>query len=450
LVEAPPPALQPVGTAVYDNNATAAAVLTGIYDRMIEGIGLSSGRNSISVLAGLSADELQNYNNNDATLSQCYNNALNSTNVPIWNEIFQHIYTCNAAIEGISGSNNLTEPIKKQLLGEAKFMRAFFYFYLVNAFGNVPLIISTDYKVNAVAFQIPQERIYVQMETDLKDAQGLLNSNFVAADGITATSERIRPNKWTAIALLARIYLYKNDWENADLEASKIIANNTMFNLVEDLNNVFLHNSYEAIWQLQPVLPGYNTWDGNFFILQTPPNDTYPVTLSHFLYESFEPGDNRKANWTDSISDGNQTYYYPYKYKKGLYEQNGTVTEYLMVFRLAEQFLIRAEARAQQGDLAGAVSDLNVIRHRAGLKNYTVPLDKPSLLTAILQEKRIELFTEWGHRWFDIKRLKTVDAVMYTVAPQKGTVWNTNWQLYPIPLAEIQKDVNLVQNPGYK
>jgi hypothetical protein len=120
-----------------------------------------------------------------------------------------------------------------------------------------------------------------------------------------------------------------------------------------------------------------------------------------------------------------------------------------MVFRLAEQYLIRAEARAQQGNVSGSQSDLNAIRTRAGLPNTTAN-DKASLLTAIQHERQVEMFTEWGHRWFDLKRTGTIDAVMSVIAPAKGGgAWNSNKALLPLPLGDLQADQNLTQNPGY-
>jgi hypothetical protein len=115
---------------------------------------------------------------------------------------------------------------------------------------------------------------------------------------------------------------------------------------------------------------------------------------------------------------------------------------------LAELNLIRAEARAQQEKLSEALSDLNTIRVRAGLTSFTT-LDKQLILVAIQHERQVELFTEWGHRWLDLKRTGKVDDVMSSVAVEKGSSWNTNWQWYPIPLFDIIQNPKLIQNDGY-
>jgi hypothetical protein len=124
-----------------------------------------------------------------------------------------------------------------------------------------------------------------------------------------------------------------------------------------------------------------------------------------------------------------------------------------MVLRLGEQYLIRSEARAMQGFLVGnnsACTDLNVIRHRAGLENVNL-IDQASVIKAIQKERQVELFSEWGHRWLDMKRIKTIDSVMNNVCPKKGGVWVPYKVLFPLPVYDIKRNPNLRghQNPGY-
>jgi hypothetical protein len=122
-----------------------------------------------------------------------------------------------------------------------------------------------------------------------------------------------------------------------------------------------------------------------------------------------------------------------------------------MVLRLAEQYLIRAEAEANQGDSTDAMNDLNKIRNRAGLANYSL-LNNGPLLIAILHERQVELFTEWGNRWFDLIRTGAINAVLGSpgnVCQAKGGVWVSTSELFPIPQSEILDDPNLHQNPGY-
>lgn len=450
-----PPATQLVSTSVFVNNITAAAAVTSIYDNMIKTDGLSSGIYSLSLLNGLAADELKNYTPSNTSNQQFYINALNSQSPYFWIEIYQEIYVANSVIEGLQTSTGVTPNIKNQLLGEAKFMRAFLHFYAVNLYGDVPLVITTDYHINNVIKRTPENDVYNQIKTDLKDAQNLLSDKFLTPGGST-TTERVRPNKAAATALLARVYLYLGDWANAELQANAIINNTANYSLVTNLNQVFLENSSEAIWQLQSIRPGYNTFDGKMFILTSPPGSgSFSVALSSSLVNAFEAGDNRFNNWIGQYTSGAQTYFYPFKYKIGTVNVSNPVTEYTMVLRLAEQYLIRAEARARQDNIlgaTGALMDLNMIRQRAGLANYPGATDKISVLAAILHERQVELFTEWGHRWFDLKRTGNLNSVMGSpgnICQGKGGTWRPNSALLPIPQSDILINPNLTQNPGY-
>jgi hypothetical protein len=249
------------------------------------------------------------------------------------------------------------------------------------------------------------------------------------------------------MALLARTYLYTQDWLDAETQTDSVISNSSLYGL-DTLNGVFLKNSNEAIWQLQPVNNGWNTADAEVFVIPPTGPDpyNYPVYLSPFILNSFETGDLRRLNWVDSVIVGNTAYYYPYKYKSATFDN--PVTEYLMVLRLGELYLIRAESEIELNDLPDATNDLNIIRNRAGLPN-TSATTKIELLAAIQHERQVELFTEWGHRWMDLKRTGEVDTLMSTVCPIKGGSWQSYQQLYPLPLSDIQEDHNLTQNQGY-
>jgi starch-binding outer membrane protein, SusD/RagB family len=444
---------------VYKTDATATAVLTAMYAQMAND-GIFTGHAGISLLAGLSADELTLANVvTDNNLLAYYKNALRSGpdenyGIDLWRGVFFYIFTCNAALEGLHNAETLTPAVKQQLLGEARFMRAFFYFYLVNLVGDAPLEVTTDPAVNSVLPRSAVPQVYQQIVADLKEAQQLLSDNYLNKDlqNYAGTPERVRPTKWAATALLARTYLYLADYTNAEIEASKVISNTTRFSL-PDLNSVFLKNSAEAIWQLQPVQTGRNTEDAFIFRLPvTGPNaNVNQVYLSPQLLHAFEPADLRRkgGNWVDSVIVSGATYFYPAKYKATT--TIGAASEYVMVFRLAEQYLVRAEARAQQNNLGGAQDDLNTVRRRAGLRDMAAN-DKASLLPIIFKEWQVEFFTEWGHRWLDLKRTGNVDATMSVVTPLKanGGQWQTYQQLYPVLYNDILKDSHLTQNKGYQ
>jgi hypothetical protein len=441
------------GGNIYTTDATAIAAVTTMYTRLGEAGGTLVGTAIYSVTyhAGLSADELDLFGGN-ADLIGLYSNDLSVTTAPLfWNRFYEQIYRANAAIEGIDASTSLSPEVKKQLLGEAKFMRAFCYFYLVNLYGDVPLVTTTNYKQSSLMSRTQSLQVWQQIIADLVEAKDYLNPNYVEADVVTTkpNTERVRPNKWAATSLLARAYLFTSDWKNAEDEATTIINNKTMYDTVS-LNNVFLKSptvNKEAIWQIQGVTTGWNTNDARVFILPaTGPNSTNPVYLNKRLVSSFEAGDKRRTNWIKGIKVGTDSFYYAYKYKSATL--NSPVSEYNTPFRVAEQYLIRSEARTQQGNISGAQMDLNVIRKRAGLSN-TLALTKDDMLAAILRERRSEFFCEWGHRWLDIKRANKADIIMNTETPLKRGTWQSTDKLYPISLNELTSNPNLTQTTGY-
>jgi hypothetical protein len=409
----------------------------------------------MSLFAGLSADELSLFGSSNTIDLAYYTNLLTSSNTgsaDFWDNIYPTIFTTNSALQGLANSTGLSPAIKQQLSGEAYFMRAFLYFYLVNLYGDVPLTTATNYTINETLSRTPKAQVWAQIIADLSEAQTLLSANYLQADALTAypiaSAQRVRPTKWAADAMLARAYLYTGNYSAAESMADSVI-NNVAFYSLDSLNNVFLANSTEAIWQLQPVNADQNTQDAILFVLPAsgPDGMSYPVYLDTTFVDAFEPGDQRRVNWVDSVMASGTTYYYPFKYKVD--SIGAPVSEYEMVLRLAEQYLIRAEARAQQGNIMGAQNDLNTLRTRAWLGD-TPANDNNSLLTAIIHERQVELFTEWGHRWLDLKRTGNVSNVMSVVTPEKGNAaWSDYMQWYPIPLNDIQHDPNLAQNTGY-
>jgi len=441
-----PPNTVLVTNSVFSSSGSATAALLNIYQDM------QSTSFAIAQSCGLLSDELANDYSSDITLRQYYTNSMLATNsnIRFWIYAYRYIYQANAIIEALQNSEKIAAPIKNQIVGESKFIRAFFYFYLTECYGDVPKVVGTDYTHNAGIARSSRAEIFQLMITDLTDADNLLNSYFVDGTDTTVTTDRVRPTKWAAESLLARVYLYAGDYDKAEKEATNVINNSSLFYLESDLNSVFLANSNEAIWQLAVPLPtNYNTLDGAGFILISTPStgNAQTNTISQELLSAFELGDKRKDNWIGSITNSTGTFLFPYKYKV---RQSSNVTEYTMMLRLAEQYLIRAEARAQKNvDLLGAVADLDSIRNRAGLDHYTGLVDKPSLLKAILHERQVELFAEWGNRWFDLIRTGNVGMVMDSIAPLKGGGWNSNKQLFPIPQSERILDINLSQNPGY-
>ena len=235
--------------------------------------------------------------------------------------------------------------------------------------------------------------------------------------------------------MLARVYLYQKDWANAEAAATEVINKNSQYSILS-LDQAFLKNNKETIWALQPVRNNLNADEGDFFILRNggPSNSRdQTVYLSPKFVDYFQTGDQRKVKWVNSVMKGDVPYYYAFKYKvdAGV----AAVSEYSIVLRLAEQYLVRAEARIQQNKVADGIADLNVLRDRAidksqsdenlRLKLLATALPKEAALTALSYERRVELFCEWGHRWYDLRRSGQIDEIMKTAAPEKGGVWQS-------------------------
>jgi starch-binding outer membrane protein, SusD/RagB family len=437
-----------VGSQVYSNDSLAEAAVKGIYASMMLNFGLCNGY--MSRYTGMSADELSR------TVAiapdvEFLNNSLNTDNTIArtgWSTAYNYIYVANDIINALPNSPSVTAAIRNQLTGEACFLRAMTYFYLVNLFGDVPLVLTTDYTKSAVIPRTSVNLVYDQIIADLKQAQNLLTNEYATTPDFP--NDKVRANKLAATALLARVYLYREQWANAETTATEVIQSG-LYQLEPNLQQTFLNTSKEAILQFMPVNEAFNTAEGAWFVPYTPTGKPQMI-LTDSLLTSIEPGDAR-TGWIRKVTINSITFSSPYKYKLN----TGTPRiEYNMVLRLAEQFCIRAEALAMQNKLPEAISDLNTIRQRALLPDLPVLPTQAQVLKAIEQERRIELFAEWGHRWFDLKRWparvnnttnKTrLDEVMSELRP---ATWKSTAALWPIPAFELSRNPFLNQNPGY-
>lgn len=447
LLDAGSPANNVVTSQVYASDSLAQAALIGIYFKMMDNFGPNNGW--MSRYPGLSTDDLSR----TSTLiddQPFLTNTLLSDNTyawQTWTNSYFYIYQCNDLIAGLTDNHFVTPALRDQLMGEAYFLRAFTYFYLVNLFGDVPLILTTDYSKNAGTSRTAVNEVYDQMVEDLNAAQSLLTNTYAATPNFP--SARVRANRMAAKALLARIYLYREKWGEAANAATDVIESG-IYQLETDLQQTFRYNSKEAILQFMPVSNAFNTAEGYIFV-PIVPNGKPAIIVSDSVMKYMEPADLRRG-WVRTVTVNGRQYNSPYKYK-----QNTITTprdEYNMVLRLAEQYCIRAEARARLNQLTDAANDLNTIRKRAGLQDLPTISTQSQAMAAIEQERRIEFFAEWGHRWFDLKRWparaldgkKRIDEIMSALRP---ATWKTTAALWPISSYERSRNHELTQNPGY-
>jgi hypothetical protein len=337
----------------------------------------------------------------------------------VWKNLYSVIYQSNAILAGIN-SSTLPPALKQRVRGEADFLRAYSYFYLVNTWGDVPLLISPDVNSSALARRSPSDSVYTLLLQDLKEASASLPASYQGG-------QKIRATRWAAMTLLARASLYKGDYENAMAYADSVIRSG-MFSLVSDFSQLNLANSSESILQV---------WNQNGFsplgsFLLPYSSATVPTFVaSPSLMGAFEVGDERLSDWIASDTVSGVTYYYVKKYNNRT--TNVALPEYTCLLRLAEPYLVRAEAEANLGQLSEATADINLVRERAGLPDLPADLDLLQLMAAILHERQVEFFTENGQRFFDLKRYGLIDNVLGNEKPG----WKSDFSLYPIPLQEV-------------
>lgn len=430
---------------VFNNDETALAAVNGIYNELARA-GFSDGyTTSVTLLAGLSSDIFETTSDTDTRYGPFQQNELlaigsddSEANYELWSSAYNIIYMTNSVIEGVENSSKLSEHTRNIAYGQALFVRAFANFYLINLYGDVPLILSTNYSENRVKNRDDVAEVYEQIVADLDMAKLLLEEI-----NDYPNSERTSVNRYTVIAFQARVYLYLKQWDKAEQLSSQIIEETSKFELLEDLDEVFLKNSREAIWQISPLGRGVSTTftqEGYMFR----GNNSSKLKLSEKFISFMENEDLRARHWIGYNSE--KEFYYPQKYKDGNSRNN--VTEYSMVLRFAEQYLIRAEARIMQGKLKSAIADINIIRSRANIELISKDepeMKKQPLLNILMNERKVELFSEWGHRWLDLKRNSIASEIL---SPIK-LLWQDTDVLYPIPGEERLKHPSLGQNNGY-
>ena len=425
-----------VSDKVFESEETAISAVYGLYINM-RVLNLNIINGGATVYGSLSAGDIYN-TSSTSSANPFFTNQLLSNNSIVsfnfWNKAYTNIYHANLIIEKLENSPLKPESVRNQLVGEAKLVRALYYFYMVNFFGDVPLVTGTDYNVNGRLPRASSQQIYEVIIDDLESAKSLMPEKYPLAN-------RTRPNSYAAAALLAKVFLFVNQWEKAEAEATYVLSN-TNYSLLGTLNEVFLINSKEIIWQLGSE--SSNTAEGGAFI---PSSATArpAYALTNQLLRAFDPDDKRLNAWVRKNTVSTIDYFYPYKCKA---RQTATpVAEYQVLLRLSDILLVRSEARIKQGKLtgtSGADEDINKIRERAGLTKTTF-FSEVQALDSLYVERQRELFCESGNRWFDLKRWGIANHVLHGQKP----FWKPEAALYPIPDGEINRNNALVQNAGY-
>lgn len=416
----------PVSSGINDKK-TADALLNGVYDGLQNGTLLFDG---FLDLAQIYSDEAIFTGTfptrfEFATLNVTTSNGTNAT---VFSEFYDVINRANNVVDLIPGVDDISfsEEDKTSAVAQARFIRAMCYFYLTNYYGDVPLIITPTRSVAPDVINVPnnsQAEIYSQIITDLEFAEANLASGQVFAASTEAAS-----------AMLARVYLYQENWSSALAKATGVLGAGfdlTGFAYMEDL-----------IYGI-----GFTGTDGNVLNFWYSPAECggrHDVEPSAKFLASYEAGDTRKAL---SVLEAGQpmtpcgltdSSLVPFVIKYDDFSSgiSGTATDPLMMFRHAEMVLIAAEAEARQGNYANASDWLNQVRSRAGLGDVT--LDASNYLDMILQERLIELSFEGAHRYLDLRRTGRAEQEIDGYRPCND--------IWPVPQREIDRNPNLLQN----
>ncbi len=414
---------------ITDQNSALTA-LRGVYSALASSDYYGTSFQSIGYLSG---DNVQ-WTGSQSQVQEFINhkvNADNATMAGVWIAIYRTINRANNVLAKVPTVTDplLTTALKNQYLGEAYAIRALAYFDLARTFGGVPLITSPTVKPtdNSGIKRSTQAETYAQVIKDLDAAEPLL----------PATVDRFRVTQKTVYALKSRYYLYQKDYAKAEDYATRLISDATNYKLAKPYGAFFQSDARgtpESVFEIfyngtTEVNAHRNQWQPQTTggTRQWAPNDALVALLNNPAI-----GGNRNA----LVAKDNQNRWYG-----NLYYRN-PASDPSYIFRIAEAYLIRAEARARQDKLPDALTDINAVRDRAGLTALTTATTatKDAVLLAVENERRVEFALE-PHRWFDLVRTGRANDVLNVTDP--------NRYVLPIPVQQLLSDPVLTQNPGY-
>lgn len=361
----------------------------------------------------------------------------------LWQRLYSTIYVTNFMLEKLPTVSGVSEATRKSVTAEAKFLRAWSYFIATYTYGDVPLVTSTDQIANRNIGRTARATILAAVLADYQAA--LPDLPAVTSASTNAVTNGTYANQTTCRAALARFYLYQKNWAQAEQLAGQVIASGIYTlqpNYVDVVTKDFTSESILEVGYNLTDDPGTSAFGLNNLLVgrrEVIPSNPLVVQLT-----ATQAGTRQQTiSFSTTNLRGSDNGWTVRKYGTASEDNNNIV-----LMRLAEMYLIRAEARAQQSKLAGAngaIADLNVLRTRAKAPAITAT-SQADVLLAVEQERVYELAFE-GHRWYDLVRTGRAQAVMSAFSPN----WKSTYELWPIPQSEIQQNPALVgkQNPGY-
>ncbi|WP_019991318.1 RagB/SusD family nutrient uptake outer membrane protein [Rudanella lutea] len=423
--------LESISDAVTIKDQTSAlTALRGVYSALADAGYYGTSFPSIGYLSG---DNIA-WTGSQSQVQEFINKRVSAENATLssaWIAIYRTINRANNVLDKVPAVTDpaLTPALRNAYLGQAYAIRALAYFDLARTWGGVPIITKptlgpTD---NAGIRRATLAETYAQVLRDLEAAEPLL----------PLTTDRYNVTRKTVFALKARYFLYNKDWAKAEDFAGRLVGDSTNYRLLRPFGAFFQNDArgtHESVWEIfyngtTEVNTHRNQWQPQTAggTRQWAPNDALVALLNNPAI-----GGNRSV----LVARDNQNRAYGTLY----YRNPASDPSY--IFRIAEAYLIRAEARAQQNKLADALTDFNAVRERAGLAPLptSAVATSEALLLAIENERRVEFALE-PHRWFDIVRTGRAPAVFNLTDP--------NRYLMPLPIQQLLSDKALEQNPGY-
>lgn len=399
-----------------------------------------------------------------ADWAQIENNNITSDNGAVrntWNAAYQGILRANLVLEKVPAIQ-MDANLKKRVLAEASFLRAVYYHYLILLFGDVPLI--TKPQTNPSDFLVARnskEEVYQQIIKDLQSAESGLPLTYPASDLGRAT-------QGAAKAFLAKVYLYRKQWNEAASKAKEVIDSKvySLFDRYFDNFELATENGKESIFEIQyaSFLGGLgnatNNYDaprGSGFTLDggygwSCPTKVFVNTFAtndpRLGYTVFRDGDVFQG--IPYSSSTSSTGYNSKKYVVGKGTNIGKTDDpknYILM-RYADLLLMYSEALNEAGKTAEAYTFINTVRARkdVNLALLSSGMTQTEMRTAIKKERTVELGME-GIRWFDL--IRWGDAATYLKSIGKTNYKEGVSELLPIPQAERDINPKLTQNPGY-
>jgi len=436
LLEVDTPSDQLDTDQVFENVQTANAALVGLYANIWDNSPLSGGSQGSGVLLGSYTDDLVCYYSSGESSGalDLYNNLQiqsNSTVYMYWSSAYKEVYMANAIMKGAENSKSLPQSEKSRIKGEALLMRSILFFYLQQVFGDIPLPLTTDYKINQSLSKTSAAQVLSRLESDFGESAELLSDQY-------RNVERIFPNRKIAQLMLAKTYMLEGKWNEAE-GILKTIVSSPLYTFEQSITKVFQKSGPHILWQLKPKNANDPTSEVQTYYFSDAAPTLY--ALNNDLVSSFSGTDKRRQNWIMPVTVNQNTWYRADKYKN----RAANPTEYSVVFRIEEVYLSLAEALAWQNKLAEALPFINYTRVRAGLSALTGLASQQVVLDEILSENRKEFFCEMGHRFLDLKRFSRLN----TLTPVKPN-WTEYHRVWPIPQKELLLNPNLKpQNNGY-